>query len=286
MKTHHVFLARFLLWLMLIGSIALPFQQVGAQLIQAGDVTTILGPSFFVDDASDGGGDTDINQPSVPSFTRLFSGLLTANQGPTRVILTGFGFAAHTSATANDAESIAVTFTYLGADEAVGGGDDVLIGTATGALTFTVGGEYAFRFASPLTADLPITGRRFRIQIAPSNATKNGSLKLKTAALTSEPSVTSAKLSVAGMTTPMIRPGRVNLAKFQTPLVSSTNGQRHAGYLTDGVTGNDNRWESTTAQWSNAVIDFPYPVEVGSSHVFAGIDDTLPIANYSIKYLL
>ncbi len=253
-------------------------------MIQAGDVTTILGPSFFVDDASDGGGDTDINQPSVPSFTRLFSGLLTANQGPTRVILTGFGFAAHTSSTANDAESIAVTFTYLGADEAVGGGDDILIGTATGDLTFTVGGEYSFRFASPLTADLPITGRRFRIQIAPSNATNNGSLKLKTAALTSEPSVTGAKLSVAGMTTPMIRPGRVNLAKFQTPLVSSTNGQRHAGYLTDGVTGNDNRWESTTAQWSNAVIDFPYPVEVGSSHVFAGIDDTLPIANYSIQY--
>jgi autotransporter-associated beta strand protein len=288
MKAYHVarlFLVQTLSWITAFCGIAISAQNSWAQSIQAGNVTTLLGPSFFVDDASDGGSDTDLAQSWIASFTRLFSGQLTANQGPTRVILTGFGFAAHPSASANNATSVAVTFTYLGADEAIDGGDDILIGTATGSLTFTGGGEYAFRFASPLTADLPITGRRFRIQIAMSNATNNGSLKLKTGALVSEPSVNGAKLSVAGLTTPLIRPGRVNLAKFQPALVSSTNGQRHAAYLTDGVTGNDSRWDSATWQYNNAVLDFPYPIEVGSSQVFAGIDDTLPISNYSIQYL-
>ena len=150
-----------------------------AAIIQAGDVTTVLGPTFFLDEATNGGVDTDINQPSVAVLHRSFNGLLTPNQGPTRVVLTGFGFALHTSATANDATSVAVTFTYLGADEAVGGSDDVVIGTATGNLSFTAGGEYVFAFDTPLTANLNITGTRFRITIAPSNATSNGSLKIK-----------------------------------------------------------------------------------------------------------
>ena len=98
--------------------------QSRAATISAGNVTTTLGPAFFVDDAANGGTDTDINQPTVASYNRYFSGLLNRNQGPTRITLTGFGFAAHTSAAANSATSLAVTFTYLGADEVLGGGDD------------------------------------------------------------------------------------------------------------------------------------------------------------------
>jgi hypothetical protein len=258
---------------------------IRAASIEAGNVTSSLGPVFFVDDASNGGTDTDINQPAVPSFIRNFSGPLTRNQGPTRISLTGFGFAAHTSATANDATSIAVSFTYLGADEEVGGGDDVSIGTATGSYIFTVGGEYVFSFDAPLTADLSVTGTRFRIQIAPTNPGGNGSLKLKTGALASEPSSTSAKLSVAGFTSSLINPQRVNLAKFQPVIPGSVSGQRLASYVTDGVIGNDNRWQSENWAWNTARVDFPFPVEVGSAQVFTGVDDGLAVGNFSVQYL-
>ncbi len=107
--------------------------------MQAGNVTTALGPTFFVDDAVNGGTDTDIHQDTTGpiNFDRHFNGQLTRNQGPTRVDLTGFGFATHTSATANDATAVAVTITYLGQDEAINGGDDVVVGTATGSFVFT-----------------------------------------------------------------------------------------------------------------------------------------------------
>ena len=117
--------ATFLSWL------ALP-DSVQAASIEAGNVTTTLGPKFFLDEATNGGVDTDLNQPGVAYLVRSFNGLLTPNQGPTRIVLTGFGFALHTSATGNDAATVAVGFTYLVADEVAGGGDDVVVGSAIG----------------------------------------------------------------------------------------------------------------------------------------------------------
>jgi hypothetical protein len=254
-----------------------------AAIIQAGDVTNALGPTFFVDDAGSGGTDIDIHQPTVAVFNRNFSGLLTRNQGPTRVTLTGFGFGTHTSTTANDASSLAVTVTYLGADGLLGGGDDVAIGTATGSLNFTVGGEYVFAFDSPLTADLMVTGNRFRIQLAPSNETGSGSLKLKSAALAYE-ATEGARLSVAGVVAPLIAPQRVNLAKFQPVTASSVSGQRLASYITDGVVGNDNRWQGSNSSWQSVIVNFPFPVEVGSAQVFTGVDDSFPIGSYGIQF--
>ncbi len=257
---------------------------VRAATIQAGNVTTTLGPTFFMDDALNGGTDTDINQPGVGVFDRYFNGQLTRNQGPTHVTLTGFGFAAHTSAAANDAATVAATFTYLGANEVSGGGDDVLIGTATGTYNFTVGGEYVFAFDTPLTANLTVTGTRFRILVTPTNAGGNGSVKLKTSKIGYE-TINGAALSVAGFATPVINPERFNLAKFQTVTASSESTQRLASYVTDGVAGNDNRWQSLNWQYNSARVDFPFPVEVGSAHVFSGVDDTLPVGNFSIQYL-
>lgn len=266
--------------------IPLPVQ---AATIQGGDVTAVLGPTFFVDDTAPGGSDTDIAHNATASFIRLFNGLLSPNQGPTRVVLTGFGFHTHTEPTANDATTIAVTFTYLGANEAIGGGDDVNLGTATGSFVFSGGKEYIFAFDNPLAADLNITGTRFRIQVTPSNANHTGFpdtvLKLKTAALTSEPAVTGAKLSVAGIVAPVIVPGRVNLAKFQPVTASTVSGQRSAAYVTDGNAGNDHRWESANSSWNTARIDFPYPVEVGSAHVFTGIQDGPAVSNFNLQYL-
>jgi hypothetical protein len=261
---------------------------LSAATIEEGDITSSLGPTFFVDDTTLGGSDIDIGHNTTVSFIRLFNGQLAANQGPTRVVLTGFGFATHTSTTANDATTINVAFTYLGADEAVGGGDDVPIGNATGDFVFSGGKEYTFRFDSPLTADLNITGTRFHIQVTPVNANHTAlpdtALKLKTGALASEPSVSGPKLSVAGLSRPLISPGRVNLAKFQPVTATSTAGQRLASYLTDGVAGNDNRWQGSGSTWQSAVIDFPFPVEAGSAQVFTGVDDTNPIATYVVQF--
>lgn len=252
-----------------------------AATIQAGDVTLALGPTFFLDEAANGGGDADIHEPNVLAYDRSFSGLLTRNQGATRVTLTGFGFAAHTNAAANDATSVAVTFTYLGADELPGGGDDVVIGTATGTYNFTIGGEYVFAFDAPLTADLTITGTLFRIQIAPTNAGGTGSLKMKTpAAVNYQP-----KLSVAGFLPLQINPGRLNLAKFQSVTTDSLASQRPASYVTDGVSGNDNRWQSQGVGPHWARVDFPFPVEIGSAQLCSGSDDANPIIDGNIQYL-
>lgn len=248
-----------------------------AATIQAGNVTTTLGPTFFIDDAVNGGPDTDINQPNSAFLLRSFTGLLTPNQGPTRVSLTGFGFALHTSATANDATSVAVGFTYLGADEAVGGSDDVTIGTVTGNLTFTGGGEYVFAFDAPLTADLDVTGTRFRVTITPSNLTSNGSLKMKS--LTAG----APNVSVAGVAAPKILPQRVNLAKFQTVTATSVAGNRLASFATDGDAGNDSRWQSNNNQWNSSIIEFPFPVEIGSAQVFSGVNDGLAQQNFGIQ---
>ena len=64
-----------------------------AATIGLGDVTTTLRPTFFVDDATNGGGDTSvITQPSSGYYNRSFAGLLNTNQGLTPITLTGFGF--------------------------------------------------------------------------------------------------------------------------------------------------------------------------------------------------
>ncbi len=261
---------------------------LNAAIIQATNVTEVLGPTFFIDDAANGGTDTDINQPGTAVLERSFTGLLARNQGPARVTLTGFGFATHTSATANDATSVSVAFTYLGADEALGGGDDVVIGNTTGSFTFVdplvnTNAEYALAFNTPLSSDLAITGTRFRIVVTPSNPTTNGSLKLKAVAPAYSPA-TGPKVSVAGVVAPVINPNRVNLAKFQAVSATSSAGQRLATYLNDGVAGNDNRWQGSNSTWQWIRVDFPFPVEVGSAHVFTGVDDGLAITNYGLQF--
>lgn len=251
-----------------------------AATIGQGDATSALGPTFFVDEAVVGGGDAIITQPTVASYNRSFAGLLTANQGPSRVTLTGFGFATSTSSGNNTATSLTLTFTYLGADKAVGGGDDVAMGSVAGTYTFSGAGEYVFAFDTPISADLNITGTDFRIQVTPANGTNNGKVLFKTAALTYETTI-GPKFSVSGI----VSPQRVNLAKFQPVTTDSVNGQQLASYVTDGNAGNENRWQSSGSGPHWARVNFPFPVEVGSAQVFTGVDDTLAQANFRIQYL-
>ena len=254
---------------------------LSAQIIQTGNVTSVLGPTFFLDDATNGGTDTDYNTTNG-SYTniRTFGGLLTRDQGPTRVTFTGFGFAAHTATNANTASNVNVSITYLGANGSYGGGDDVFIGTRSGTYNFTGGGEYVFAFDTPLTTNLPITERAFGIVINP-----NGKMKLKTGAVSYQTN-TGPLLSVAGVAAPVINPQRVNLAKYQAVTASSVAGNRLASYATDGDAGIDSFWQSQNWAFNNGRIDFPFPVEIGSAQVFMGVNDTPPLAKFVIQYLV
>lgn len=78
--------------------------------------------------------------------------------------------------------------------------------------------------------------------------------------------------------------GRVNIAKYQVVTASSVNGQRLASYVTDGVIGNDNRWQGSSSTWQWAQIDFPFPVEVGSAQVFSGVNDTSAVNTFYLQY--
>ena len=251
-----------------------------AATIARGTVTPTLRPTFFVDEAATGGGDATVTQPAVASYNRSFAGLLNTNQGPTPITLTGFGFASSSSTAANTATTLTVSFTYLGADEAVGGGDDVVIGSATGTYVYSGAGEYVFAFDTPMTANLNITGVRFLIQVAPSKSGGGGAVLFKTAALTYE-AVAGPKFSVSGSAPPQ----RLNLAKYQPVVTDSVSGQQLATYLTDGVVGNDNRWQSSGAAPHWAQVVFPYPVQVGSAQVFSGVDDGSAMTSFKLQYL-
>lgn len=247
----------------------------------ASHVTATLRPAFFVNDAATGGSDATISQSSPGAYNRSFAGLLGANQGRTTITLTGFGWASAASSTTNTATNVTVAFTYLGADEAVGGGDDVFIGSATGSYAYGgAAGLYALVFDTPLTSTLDVTGVRFLITVTPTNAGGNGQVSFKTSTLAYE-AASGPKFSVSGVA----RPPRVNLARFQRVTTSSVSGQMLAAYVTDGVVGNDNRWQSggTGPHW--AQVTFPHPVEIGSAQVFSGVDDGSAMTSFKLQYL-
>ena len=71
-----------------VAIIALGCGHAGASTFVKANVTTLLGPTFFVDDAAPGGTDALVNQPASGTYVRTFGGLLTANQGTTTVNIT------------------------------------------------------------------------------------------------------------------------------------------------------------------------------------------------------
>jgi hypothetical protein len=251
------------------------------------DATTLLGPGFFVDDAAVGGGDVTINQPATGNYVRTWGGALASNLGPVELRITGFAFATSTSAANNDATSLAVSFTYLGADGAVGGGDDVFIGSTTNEYAFDSNGEYACVFDAPLVANVNLTALRFQVVVAPSNPGSNGSVLFKTGTIPLDGSM-GPKFSVAGTVSGALpaESRRLNLAKFQIATNSSTaNGQYQPSFVTDGVVGNANSWRTlnvNTPHW--AEVTFPVPVTIRSAHVYTGIDDGSVPASFKVQY--
>lgn len=260
---------------------------VSAATYAKADVTALLGPSFFMDDAVLGGTtDVVVHEPASGSYVRSFSGLLTANQGSTTVTITGLGFAANSSATNNDATTITTTITYLGADGALGGGDDVVVGMAAGSYAYLSNAEYACAFDTPLTATLNITAVKFLISISPSNATSNGSMVFKSGTIAYDGG-TGPRISVAGSTSGSLpaRSRRLNVAKYQAVTASSENGNYIADYATDGIVGNENSWRTVTSTDPHTgEVTLPVTISVRSAHLYLGVDDGLTPGNFKVQY--
>jgi hypothetical protein len=177
---------------------ALTLADSHAATIVGGNVTDTLGPSFFFDSAATGGGDFTVNQPNSGAFVRSF-GTLNVGAGGSTITIAGIGWASLNSATANDATSATVAISYLGADGVLGGGDDVLIGTATDAYTFAgAAGEYVWAFDTAMSATIDGLNNLFRILITPTNGTSNGSLSFKSTLSNPNATAATVKLSVAG----------------------------------------------------------------------------------------
>ncbi|MCB1133411.1 MAG: hypothetical protein KDN05_19985 [Verrucomicrobiae bacterium] len=161
-----------------------------AATIVAGDVTATIGPDFFFDSASTGGG-TDFNSANV-NFLRDF-GTLNVGTGGTEITIGGVGWATSGTTTAVPATSATITITYLGQDEAVGGGDDVLIGTVTDAFSYNgTASEMVWDFDSPLSATIDGLGSVFLM-----NVNSNGNIRYKTFPNASGIAA-NVKLSIAG----------------------------------------------------------------------------------------
>lgn len=152
----------------------------GAADIVSGDATALLGPDFFFDDAATGGSDN-----TTSNFNRTVTGYWTTGA---MVNLTGLAWASSGSGTA--ATEATVTFTDLGADEAVGTADDVVLGSYSDDLVFSGAGEYLWIFDNNLS--FTAGGGSLRISI-----TSNGNIRRKTSPSGST-GQGAVKLSLAG----------------------------------------------------------------------------------------
>jgi MYXO-CTERM domain-containing protein len=177
----------------LIAAIALGTAASQAATIVAGPISN-LGTDFLINTAAVGGGDTIA--ASTVTFVRDL-GPLNVGAGGSALSITGFGFAA--AGNQITATQATITFTYLGADGAVGGGDDLLVGTATDTLTpAATGATYHWNFDAPLAATIDAAASSFQIVVT-SNGT--GNFRFKT---TSGTALSAAKLSVAGASVAVI----------------------------------------------------------------------------------
>ncbi|VGO15467.1 hypothetical protein PDESU_04050 [Pontiella desulfatans] len=224
-----------------------------AEPIVQGDVTTALGPDFFLDEAATGGGDQtggNIN------FNRTWAGVQAGTDGA-EITVSGIGWASSSSGTT--ATQATATVTYLGADGVFGNADDVLIGSVTDQLVFSGAGEYAWRFDEPLTATIDGSNSVFRINV---NTGGTGNIRYKKDNTTGD-----VKISVAGYSAGHETHNLVRYADVAASYEADTGFGR---YATDGVVGFDYAWIGDSALPHTLDVAFPGPVEIGSYHLFSG----------------
>ncbi len=166
-------------------------------------ISDVLVGDLFLDAATTGGGDTN-NATGVQSTIRTLdlNGMAGVPGVAGTVSIEGFAFATGNNLVAPPAAQLTFTFTYLGLDGAVGGSDDVLIGT-TEAVQFNDGlgnsqgfegaGRYYVSFETVPTAEIDGLNESFLISIVPTD----GSIRFKTTGTGAQP-LNAAKFSVSG----------------------------------------------------------------------------------------
>lgn len=240
-----------------------------AKTIVSGDVTALLGPGFFLDDAAVGGGDQTTGSINL---IRSFDGLQVGSQG-SDISISGIGWAS--SASGTTATEVMTSITYLGADGVAGGDDDVFIGSATNALIFSGAGEYVWEFDAPMIATIDGSNAWFLIHI---NTAGTGTIRFKKDSVSGD-----VKLSVAGSSVAEQVP---NLALFRP--IAGTSKQDFLPYVTDGVVGNDFNWIMDGSDSLPQTLDmaFPGPVEIGSYHLFVGKNNRNLARAWRLQYRL
>ncbi len=168
----------------------------------AGDASGLL-----FDEARAGGGDTAAQVNFTPS--RFLSSVAGTNDNwaaglatgtPGTIEFTGLGFALRGGTTATEASA---TIIYLGADGAVGGGDDETVGMVTDNLNFAATSEYAWSFSNPLQFQWDGMNNRFRFELSGTN----GNLRFKQRPVNESPSGQGGlTLSVGGSFTAIPEP--------------------------------------------------------------------------------
>ena len=187
--------------------------------IVAGDVTAVLGPDFFLDDAVIGGGDNN-----ATTFTRDLAGYWSSGAV---VKLKGLGWASGTTGTTST--SVTVTFSEPGPDGAFGNADDIIVGTVTNNLVFFSASEYVWDFDSDIAFSATSSSLRVKIVSAASIRRKT------TAAGTAQANV---KLSVAGSARGGTPPPVVNTANTSGNWDTIT-WATGSGNVSGGVNGDD-----------------------------------------------
>lgn len=241
--------------------------RVTAESIQAGDVTAALGPDFFVDTAGTGGSDSIGETISW----EIDLGQIRQGADGSDLMLTGLGWASPGNGVT--ATQIRATITHLGADGLSGGGDDLLIGERSAPLGYTGAGEYFWHFDHPLNVRLDTEQARFRITL---DTEETGEIRLK------NDSEDLPKLSISGSAVAM---DPVNLALYRP--VNADSAESFAPYATDGIVGSDFKWIAQTGATlpQSLEIEFPGPVEIGSYHLFHGVNEQNKCLAFHLEHL-
>lgn len=236
-----------------------------AETIIRSDLTEALGPDFFLDDAVVGGTDT------TTSFIHLDRdfGLIERGRDGSELIISGLGWASASSGTT--ATQVTATISYLGADGVEGGGDDVLFGSRTDVLTFSGAGEYVWSFDTPLIASVDAANSIYRVTIITSGT---GDIRFKNDDL-------GPKLSVAGFARGL---EPLNLLRYRG--VAADSNPTFARYATDGIVGSDFKWimQESESLPQFLEVEFPGPVEVGSYHLFHGVNNDNLCTAFRLEY--
>ncbi|MEM6329129.1 MAG: PEP-CTERM sorting domain-containing protein [Planctomycetota bacterium] len=184
------------------------------------DPTTAFS-TLFIDDANvNGGGDSSTTTAIGPQRNLD----IPTGMGPLNISFEGIGLNFR-GGTSTSEETLTITIEYLGADGALGGGDDLVLGTETATLAFTSTNIYTAIFDNPITALIDGVEDRFRFTV-----TSTGNMRFKQwGAMDSPSGQNGIKVSAGGTVTVVPEPSTLLLLGMMTSLGSAAMMRKRLG---------------------------------------------------------